>query len=260
MVCLIIQFLVLVSSLLIGARCTYQNQKRSRPNTNLPTFMSRRYLRLLRNEHWWCQYSRLFMPYRAEHLQGLKNLSSPAQYAIPFPTPTHSLIIPHSVRSQRPRTRHDKLLQTIQIHQTIPPELQPSRTRRNPPITRTEKEVGRIVWMHPLRVLFDELSELLVEPGYVFGPSDFDAGLQVDGWFESEFSFASPSLLHSILTCELSGRSRLRTTRPTSERDVSLPLSHDLQLCKDMPETSEPCRGYCQDQAGDGYWVEIKPR
>lgn len=100
-----------------------------------------------------------------------------------FGRPHTFLRISHgnSVHRQRPRTRPHAILQAIQVHRALVKERQSARKGRIPPESRGQEEAGRDVRVHFVRVLLDELPQLLVEPGRIPRPGGAHAGVQMDG-------------------------------------------------------------------------------
>src|SRR5215472_11988852 len=100
------------------------------------------------------------------------------------------------------------------------------------PVAGRACQARRLVRMHPLRLLLDLLSVLLVESGAVLGPRG-----------------AAPSL---SLARGFARRGKRRAPRSSrgSLPALSLPHHHELRHC--LPEGLEPLAGHRRDQADDG--------
>lgn len=131
-----------------------------------------------------------------------------SEYDVPYIS--RKLTPPGSVHRQGPRARPDPILQTIQIDRTFPEKRQRPRQQRTPPVARGPQEARRDVRMYPVRMLFDLVPFLLVEPGRVPRPGSVDGRVPMDGGFEG------------FVRCGAKGTD--------AEFVEFVPMSHDLQL------------------------------
>src|SRR6202011_4822100 len=103
---------------------------------------------------------------------------------------------------------------------------------RAPPVTRRARRARRAVGVHPLLLLLDLLSELLVEPGPLSRSVDPAAILPL--------ARRQPRSAH------------WRAPRPARGSVPTLSLPHHHELLQDLPKRTQPSSRDFQHQANDG--------
>src|SRR5690606_12646134 len=133
---------------------------------------------------------------------------------------------------QGPGPGPDPLLRAVRLDQAVDPHPDPgSAGPRAPAVPRGPQEAGRPVRVHPVRLLLDQLPELLVERRALPGPGDPAAGLPLEHRLARRGRPPPPG--------------RPRRSLP------AVPLPHHHELRAHLPEGPEPGPGDRGDQEAD---------
>ena len=114
----------------------------------------------------------------------------------------------------------------------VPDERQHAARKGAPAIARRARRTERLVRMHPVRELLDQLSQLLVEPRQVRRAGRLASGVSI------------------YRRQSRPGDRRAAGQLGRSVPALSLPFDHELRRC--LPEESQPDSGHRQDQGTDG--------
>src|SRR5581483_617298 len=135
-------------------------------------------------------------------------------------------------RGEGSGARPHAFLRAVRLDQAVAAHAERTAGPRAPAIAGRAQETGWAVRMHPVRVLFDLVSELLVESRSLSRPRGAAAGVPLDHRFARRRHGRAP------------GR---------SGRSVSaIPLPHHHELHQHLPEGPESRAGDRRDQAVDG--------
>lgn len=135
---------------------------------------------------------------------------------------------PPYLRRQRSCPRPHPFLQTIQVHQTLPPARDQSRGRpRIPSKPGRAQEAGRVVRMYSVRLLLHLLSLVLVELRGIPGPGRLAAVVSLAG--------------------RLARRTHGGSESGVGQLDEFVPLPYHSQLLADVPQGLEPGQSYPRD-------------